>query len=1137
MSKINSRLPLLAPFILVLGLFPGFAASRSSDAATLSAPVSIPSTANLTSAGPALTPWLQYGPASFVNFETPHVHPLDLAPGFPALPEKLLAVNTAEGSLLIFSLSSGLPVQTGLVMVGTDPVTVRTRSATEAWVVNRISNTISVVDLQHNAVTDTFDVCHAPGDVVFPSKVSQAIVSCTRPNLLVAVDVTSHAIVSSTPIVGESPRSLAVSPDGSTVYVGIFESGTPTTVLEGDSNDPRINNVTENPAGPWRGTTPVSNNSAYLAGTSTQEFIPALNSAVGAPPPVATIVAKSGDGYFNGSVACTRSVFGDPDPYVVKACQYQDPNSLTWINCAVEGGTCTLPAGSRYQVRFGANGNYSSGEWSDDMQADWTSIVTGAQSSVSNRVSGWDLPDHDVAIYNVSSGTVKYQTRLMNAVMSVSVNPGNSQVYVVGTDATNYIRFQPILDGKFLHVDLAYFPVSTGNTNYAPTIVDLNPQIDYTQSSTTGALNSVAIGDPRGIAWQLNGSDAFVTGMGSNNVVKIDAKGNRVAQIPVGQGPTGIVLDYDRGELYVLNKFDSSITTLSFANSMSVLATTPFFDPTPNAITAGRPFLYNTHLGSGNGQIACGSCHIDAKSDRLTWDLGDPSAADDARDGFIFHPMKGPMATMTLQNIIGSPSLHHRGDRADLFAFAPAFQQLQGLTAPMDTASMTLFQSFLATVTFPPNPNRDVNNAFGQAVSIPGPLNTVRGYGNADNQAGESFCGVSCHQGARGRSDTHPANVLHLSQPMDPTSLQGLYERLSLWWNSPSGSTAGTGVLENGTEDSVFANQGVTDDMIAYMVSFEGPIDGRTEVSGSVHAGVGVQAMLTRAGLAAESPPVCAPENGTCKVTGGIREVIFGAKGTYVSGVFSGPASCNDATFGDPLYGVVKSCAMRGAPLTSCATQGGTCVVSGLSEVFYSTGSGPAEVLVTRANTPCVAASFAAPAGTSGSCYVRPAREWSRVMTLLQLAQNGEVGLVYQTSVAGVPHGGYYLGAGVFQTDSILTQATLQNLYTWVANGQSVQLTLVPRGTEYRIGVDANLNGRLNGDELAGGANPRAQSAGVWTECASDGGVCSFSGTHVVRYGQNGTYTYYVATSSVVCSTTVFGDPVDNVTRECDVAN
>ena len=50
-----------------------------------------------------------------------------------------------------------------------------------------------------------------------------------------------------------------------------------------------------------------------------------------------------------------------------------------------------------------------------------------------------------------------------------------------------------------------------------------------------------------------------------------------------------------------------------------------FYDPTPAAIRIGRKHLYDTHANSGLGQIACASCHVDARMDRLAWDLGNPA--------------------------------------------------------------------------------------------------------------------------------------------------------------------------------------------------------------------------------------------------------------------------------------------------------------------------------------------------------------------------------------------------------------------------------------------------------------------------------------------------------------------------------
>jgi Flp pilus assembly pilin Flp len=45
----------------------------------------------------------------------------------------------------------------------------------------------------------------------------------------------------------------------------------------------------------------------------------------------------------------------------------------------------------------------------------------------------------------------------------------------------------------------------------------------------------------------------------------------------------------------------------------------------------------------------------------------------------------------------------------------------------------------------------------------------------------------------------------------------------------------------------------------------------------------------------------------------GTHEVQYGANGFYVTQTFTGPAviSCNNATFGDPLVGTVKSCSYR----------------------------------------------------------------------------------------------------------------------------------------------------------------------------------------------------------------------------------
>ena len=111
------------------------------------------------------------------------------------------------------------------------------------------------------------------------------------------------------------------------------------------------------------------------------------------------------------------------------------------------------------------------------------------------------------------------------------------------------------------------------------------------------------------------------------------------------------------------------------------------------------------------GQIACGSCHVDARLDALAWDLGDPSGAMRAvtgnnlganvpglNTGFQpFHPMKGPMTTQTLQDIVGKEPLHWRGDRSGLEEFNGAFLSLQGDDANLTPAEMQQFEASLGT--------------------------------------------------------------------------------------------------------------------------------------------------------------------------------------------------------------------------------------------------------------------------------------------------------------------------------------------------------------------------------------------------------------------------------------------------------
>ena len=81
---------------------------------------------------------------------------------------------------------------------------------------------------------------------------------------------------------------------------------------------------------------------------------------------------------------------------------------------------------------------------------------------------------------------------------------------------------------------------------------------------------------------------------------------------------------------------------------------------------------------------------------------------------------------------------------------------------------------------------------------------------------------------------------------------------------------------------------------------------------------------------------------------------------------------------------------------------------------------------------------------------------------------------------------------------------------------------------------------RANANDIgayaSNGATATPPAASGWTQCANEGGTCSFSGTRQVRYGSGTTFVTRTVTASVACSNAVFGDPTPNVAKSCSYA-
>src|SRR5262249_33267659 len=115
--------------------------------------------------------------------------------------------------------------------------------------------------------------------------------------------------------------------------------------------------------------------------------------------------------------------------------------------------------------------------------------------------------------------------------------------------------------------------------------------------------------------------------------------------------------------------------------------------------------------------------------DRLAWDLGNPAAEFSffPGQGNAFHPMKGPLVTLNLQdNVIVPPEyvlllpLHWRGDRPGIETFNITFTDLLARDLPLTTNEMQEFKEFLATLTFPPSRFRTFDNSLPTNLPLPG---------------------------------------------------------------------------------------------------------------------------------------------------------------------------------------------------------------------------------------------------------------------------------------------------------------------------------------------------------------------------------------------------------------------------------
>ncbi|HLK63955.1 MAG TPA: hypothetical protein VKU19_10980 [Bryobacteraceae bacterium] len=652
------------------------------------------------------------GPA-FVEFESGHVRPMATSPDG----NTLFAVNTPNDTLEVFDLSSGTPMFSYRIPVGLEPVAVAARTNTEIWVVNHLSDSVSIVNLTGTGhVVRTLLVGDEPRDIVFAGTPARAFITTAHRG-----QQRTDPSIAGVPGAGDPQFTTAGVPRADVwvfdpANLGATMGGTPLRILSFFTDTPRALAVSPD------------RNTVYVAGFKT--------------------------GNQTTTVAQGRVCVG----FQNKACKLPDGT----VSPGGNPGPATDSAGEPApEVGLIVKYNNNDGHWEDELNRVWDGSVR------------FKLPDTDVFAVdaNALTQTAAYAhvgTTLFNMV----TNPVTGKLYVTNTDAINNVRFEG--PGTYAghtvqgHLAEARITVISGSS-VSPR--HLNKHIDYTKLAGTAGFDQSAkshsLSMPLEMAVTMDGKTLYVAAFGSSKVGVFDTAAlendtfDPVAAsanyIPVsGGGVSGLVLDEARGLLYVMTRFDNAVKTIDLSAHREISAS-PFPNPEPDSVVRGRPMLYDATGFSGNGEASCASCHIFGDKDDLAWDLGNPDNAvtkspitinfggllnfliqigatgvpapingSDKPDDF--HPMKGPFTTQTLRGLKNSGAMHWRGDRStgpmgtdpydsniSFNNFIVAFQGLVGSVDMPSPVQMQSFADFQLQVLPPPNPVRSLDNSLNSS--------------------------------------------------------------------------------------------------------------------------------------------------------------------------------------------------------------------------------------------------------------------------------------------------------------------------------------------------------------------------------------------------------------------------------------
>ena len=443
---------------------------------------------------------------------------------------------------------------------------------------------------------------------------------------------------------------------------------------------------------------------------------------------------------------------------------------------------------------------WNGSEWRDEINRSWNTFIPYTLADVDVVVidsSGTSLPS------SVSSQVNGVGTHLGN----MAFDPAQGRLLVANLDDINQVRFEPVLRGRFQSNRITILANAASGTPTVSSTPDLNPHVDL-NGAGSDAERGQSLAMPADLVRKSDGT-YFIAATSSARVGVLGSNGVVTDRIAVGKGPTGLALDEPRNSLYVLNRFDQTISVVDTNAKAQTASVAIGRNPETTAVKNGRTFLYDANF-SAHGTVSCASCHLNGHRDGMVWDLGNPQGSVDPVNVFLppnlngtdnLHPMKGPMMTQSLRGIIGNEPLHWRGDRAGLENFNGAFVSLLGGPRELTAAEMVDFKTFVQSLKYPPNPN--------QSPTRP-PNETSPGFGffSFEKLDGGTINCSECHLVTNFQPGTDnkitPSVALQEPQSVKVPQLRGLYQKIGLNRTQTSPQITGFGLTHDGTFDTLF---------------------------------------------------------------------------------------------------------------------------------------------------------------------------------------------------------------------------------------------------------------------------------------------------------------------------------------------